>query len=134
MRKQKFFYVYVLVSSSRRAMYVGITDDMHDRLGRHKKASRKTFSGRYRTWRLVYFETFVFPSNAISREKEIKGWTRAKKEALVRTANPRWEDLAKDWGKEFKPTPRQVEKLSQIQDQPQGPSSAKRMPPQDDGQ
>ena len=57
---------------------------MHERLGRHKKAARNTFAGRYHTRRLVYFETFIFPSNAIAREKEIKGWTRAKKEALIR--------------------------------------------------
>ena len=115
-------------------MYIGITEDMRERLGRHKRANTKTFAGKYRAWHLVHFETFVFPSNAIAREKELKGWTRAKKDALVRATNPRWEDLAKDWDKQFKPTAEAAAKLRQSQDQPQGPSSAKSAPSQDDGE
>jgi putative endonuclease len=141
MSLEKFYYVYILVSSSRRAMYTGITNDLHHRRWQHRKLNPKTFAGRYRTVRLVYFEQFTSPSTAIRREKQIKGWTRAKKDELVRGMNPRWEDLAKDWGRQYEPSLEAVERLkremkekpqNQSQNQPQGPSSAERRPPQDD--
>jgi len=52
---------------------------------------------------LVYFEVFQYVNNAIAREKEIKGWRRSKKVALIESINPSWRDLSKDFGKEFKP-------------------------------
>jgi len=67
--------------------------------------------GRYRAFRLVYVEVFRAVRNAIAREKEIKGWTRARKEALVRSANPQWRDLSDNFGKQFQPD-----------EKPQGPS------------
>lgn len=134
MSPQKFYYVYIQVSSSRRAMYTGITNDLHHRRWQHRKLNPKTFTGRYRAVRLVYFETFTSPSEAITREKQIKGWTRAKKDELVRSTNPRWEDLAKDWDRQYEPPPEAVEKLRESQKQPQGPSSAKSTPPQDDNE
>jgi hypothetical protein len=64
------------------------------------------FTSRYNLTRLVYYERFVYPDAAISREKEIKGWRRSKKIKLIESMNPRWEDLAKDWGNVYKPTSR----------------------------
>jgi hypothetical protein len=54
---------------------------------------------------LVYHERFFYPDAAIDREKEIKGWRRSKKIKLIESTNPRWQDLAKDWGDEYKPEP-----------------------------
>ena len=62
-----------------------------------------TFAGRYKTYRLVYLELFEDVRNAIEREKEIKGWTRAKKEALITSVNPHWLDLSAQWKDRFKP-------------------------------
>jgi hypothetical protein len=55
--------------------------------------------------RLIYYERFFYPDAAINREKEIKGWRRSKKMKLIESMNPRGEDLAKDWGNEYKPEP-----------------------------
>ena len=52
----------------------------------------------------MFFEEFVYPDAAIAREKEIKGWRRSKKIALVESTNPRWDDLAKDWQNVYKPS------------------------------
>jgi len=61
----------------------------------HNNASSRSFTKRYKIDRLVYFESFDDPGDAISREKEIKGWRREKKNELVRRLNPKWEDLGK---------------------------------------
>jgi len=102
-RREKRYYVYILTSSSRRALYTGITSRLYKRIDQHKASDESTFVGRYRAFRLVYFEVFRNPVSAIEREKEIKGWTRARKEALVRSENPSWKDLSKDFERRFSP-------------------------------
>ncbi|HEV2114123.1 MAG TPA: GIY-YIG nuclease family protein, partial [Terriglobales bacterium] len=69
----------------------------------HEGADRDSFTGRFRTLRLVYLESFQDVRNAIAREKQIKGWTRAKKEALIASVNPHWKDLSAEWKDRFKP-------------------------------
>jgi len=101
--RERRYYVYMLTSSSRRALYTGVTNDIYSRHPRHLDADQETFVGRYRAFRLVYIEVFHDIRNAIRREKEIKGWTRAKKEALIRSVNPSWKDLSADFGKQYKP-------------------------------
>jgi putative endonuclease len=62
-----------------------------------------SFAGRYKAFRLVYLEVFRDVRAAISREKEIQGWRRSKKEALIRSVNPSWRDLSADWSNRFRP-------------------------------
>ena len=86
------FYVYIMASRSR-VLYVGVTNDLARRTNQHKRGMA-SFTSRYRVTRLVYFETFVDVRDAIAREKEMKGWRRAKKDRLIDSRNPTWEDLS----------------------------------------
>ena len=88
-------YVYVLASKSG-VLYVGVTNDVRRRVAEHRR-SRVGFTAAYRVHRLVYVEAIDGPRAAIAREKQLKRWTRKKKLALVRAANPRWVDLANGW-------------------------------------
>ena len=89
------YFTYILASHSRR-LYTGMTKDLLKRVWEHRKCPTG-FAAKHRTIRLVYFETHPNPMNAITREKQIKGWLRSKKIALIETANPLWEDLATGW-------------------------------------
>jgi len=84
-------------SSSRRALYIGITNDLERRVWQHKHGEMGGYTAEYRAHRLVYFESFCEVTNAISREKQLKGWRREKKEWLVSRSNPQWKDLSADW-------------------------------------
>jgi len=86
-------------------LYAGVTGNLRRRVWQHKNKLISGFTSRYNLTRLVYYERFFYPDAAIAREKEIKGWRRSKKIKLVESMNPRWEDLAKDWGNEYKPEP-----------------------------
>jgi putative endonuclease len=76
-------------------LYAGITNSLERRLWFHRNVSPRSLTKRYKADRLVYYERFDRARGAISREKEIKGWRREKKNELVRTLNPKWEDLGK---------------------------------------
>jgi putative endonuclease len=93
----KTYYVYMMTNRSRVVLYPGITNSLERRLWFHSNNnSKRSFTKRYKVDRLVYYyESFDDPRDAISREKEIKGWRRGKKNDLVRRLNPKWEDLAK---------------------------------------
>jgi putative endonuclease len=86
-------YVYIL-SSHRRRLYVGVTNDLARRLAEHRDAARHTHTGRYLIDRLVYFEAWSRPMDAIQREKQIKGWIRQRKIELIESVNPNWRDLS----------------------------------------
>jgi putative endonuclease len=88
-------YVYILANRSR-GLYVGVTNDIRRRVREHRTRMRG-FTGRYRCYRLVYVEAVTGPRTAIAREKQLKGWLRAKKVTLIERANPAWDDLAADW-------------------------------------
>jgi putative endonuclease len=90
------FFVYILASKSR-TLYVGVTRDLLRRVHEHKTKSFPGFTAKYRIDRLVHFEESAFLMEAIRREKELKGWRRAKKVALIERANPSWDDLACEW-------------------------------------
>ena len=79
-------------------LYVGMTGFLTARILQHKARETDSFTRRYRVDRLVYYEVFRYVNNAIARETEIKGWRRKKKVALIEANNPRWDDLAADWG------------------------------------
>jgi putative endonuclease len=93
----RFSYVYMMGSSSRRALYTGVGASLHKRVYEHKTGQGGYFTSKYKCHRLVYFEQFTNIEAAIEREKQIKGWSRAKKNGLVETLNPGWKDLAADW-------------------------------------
>jgi putative endonuclease len=88
------YYVYMLTNRSRVVLYTGVTNSLERRLWFHDNTNKRSFVKRYNVDRLVYYESFDRPQDAISREKEIKGWRREKKNDLVRMKNPKWEDLS----------------------------------------
>ena|ERR1700730_15043949 len=90
---ERAFYVYIMTNRSRVVLYTGVTTSLEVRLWFHASAGPKSFTKRYRVDRLVYYEEYDNPSDAIAREKEIKTWRREKKNQLVETLNPKWEDL-----------------------------------------
>jgi putative endonuclease len=92
----KQYYVYIMASLAR-TIYTGVTNDLQRRVYEHKQKETPGFSQRYNVTRLVHYESTNSVHVAIAREKQIKGWTRAKKIALIETANPEWKDLAADW-------------------------------------
>ena len=88
------YYVYVLVNKTNKVMYVGVTNDLQRRLYEHKNGLVEGFTKRYRIHKLVYYEGYSDVKEAIAREKQIKGFLRARKDALVEETNPTWADLA----------------------------------------
>ena len=90
----KAFYVYMMTNRSRVVPYTGITNSLMRRVWQHQNGEIEGFTKAYRVNRLVYYERFNDPRDAIAREKEIKGWRREKKNALVETKNPKWTDLS----------------------------------------
>ena len=89
----KDYFVYMMTNRSRVVLYVGVTSRLDGRVCDHRSQVVEGFTAKYKLNRLVYYEQFSDPISAITREKEIKGWRRAKKNALVETLNPKWEDL-----------------------------------------
>jgi len=87
------YYVYVLTNVPRSVMYVGVTNDLERRLADHRDGRGGAFTRKYRLNTVVHVEEFQFVDEAIAREKQIKGWRRAKKDALVQASNPTWSDL-----------------------------------------
>ena len=87
------YFVYIL-SSDRGVLYIGVTSDLQRRLAEHQQGRVEGFTSRYRVHRLVYFEETRDIRSALAREKQIKSWRREKKLALIREANPRFQDLA----------------------------------------
>ncbi len=92
------YYVYILTNKSNRVMYIGVTNNLERRLYEHKQELVEGFTKRYHVHKLVYYEQTSDIRSAIQREKELKGWLRAKKNALVETMNPTWRDLSEVWG------------------------------------
>ncbi len=91
----KNFYVYILTNPQRKLIYTGVTNNLALRIIQHWKSRgmSQSFAGRYYCYNLIYFEEFKYINNAIAREKEIKGWRREKKLALIKLKNPQWEFL-----------------------------------------
>jgi putative endonuclease len=87
------YYVYILASRVGGTIYIGITNDLIRRIYEHKSKSTEGFTGKYDVAKLVYFEQFDDPENAIKREKRLKKWSRAWKISLIEKANPDWHDL-----------------------------------------
>ena len=75
-------------------LYIGVTGDLQRRLYEHKNKLLDGFSKKYNINKLVYFEEFQDIEDAIAREKQLKGWKRAKKDSLIIADNPKWEELS----------------------------------------
>ena len=97
MRDEYIYYVYVLQSASRHALYIGMTSNLRKRVWQHKNHRFEGFTDDYNYTRLIYWESFDDVVNAINRKKKLKRWRREKKEWLVQRPNPLWKDLAADW-------------------------------------
>lgn len=89
--------MYIVTNHERTVLYIGVTNNLDARLSEHyfNKGIANTFAGKFYCYNLVYFEEFQYVNDAIAREKELKAWRRAKKEALIKTKNPNWAFLNK---------------------------------------
>ena len=89
------YYVYIVASPDKNVIYVGVTNNLVQRLIEHwlNRGNGTSFAGRYYCYNLVHFETFTYIDVAIAREKEIKGWRREKKDKLINSTNPNWTFL-----------------------------------------
>ena len=91
------YYVYILTNWKGNVMYIGVTNDLERRLYEHKNELVEGFTKQYHVHKLVYYEETSDVRAAVEREKQLKKWARAKKNALVETINPEWKDLSEEW-------------------------------------
>ena len=91
------YYVYILTNKYNTVVYTGVTNNLERRLYEHRNHLVDGFTKRYNLNKLVYFETTSDVDSAIEREKQIKGWKRDRKNALIESVNPQWNDLSADW-------------------------------------
>jgi len=91
---QKKYYVYVLTNKNLNVVYTGVTNTLVRRIYAHKNKLYKEFTQKYNVDRLIYYEIYIDIYQAIKREKEIKGWSRKKKNLLINQKNPAWKDLS----------------------------------------
>src|SRR5271157_2238506 len=89
------YFTYIMASRSH-TLYIGVAGNLQKRVFQHKWREHDGFTARYKCDRLVWFERHQDVSKAIAREKELKGWRRSKKIALIESANPVWIDLSRD--------------------------------------
>ena len=101
MPRQHRYFVYILGSLSG-TLYVGITSDLAARTLQHKNHAFSGFTAKYDVNRLLYYEMYEQVGEAIQREKQLKGWRREKKIALIEKANPQWKDLSREWSEPFR--------------------------------
>ncbi len=88
------YYVYILTNKHHNVLYTGVTNDLERRCHEHKQKKIKRFTQKYNVDKLIYFESFDSIDSAISREKQIKGFSKAKKQALINKVNSDWKELS----------------------------------------
>lgn len=93
----KQYFVYLVTNYGKTVLYTGVTNSLERRIWQHKNGTFRGFTKKYHCDRLVYFEEYSEIDQAIAREKQIKSWIRARKNALIAAVNPAWNDLAADW-------------------------------------
>ena len=114
----KEYYVYIMTNKSR-TLYTGVTNNLIRRVYEHKNKLVPGFTSKYNIQFLVYYEAGNDINAAIAREKQIKGWLRSKKIALIDSMNPKWKDLSVEWDmsnvivSESKESPKEEESLPQ---------------------
>ena len=95
----KNYYVYIITNENKNVLYIGVTNDIQKRLSQHyfySQNAKKSFAGKYNCYYLLYYESFDDINLAISREKQLKGWRREKKNKLITDFNTNWEFLNTD--------------------------------------
>lgn len=92
MRKVHQYWIYIVSSPNKSTIYIGVTNNLSRRLAEHfqSRGKNETYAGKYYCYNLVYFEEFKDINKAIAREKQLKGWTRKKKNWLIEMKNPDW--------------------------------------------
>lgn len=106
--RDRTYYTYI-VASRTRVLYIGVTGRIEQRMIEHKTKFFPGFTADYRCCRLVYYERYDKPGLAIAREKQLKGWTRVKKLALIERMNPTWIDLSEEWGRPLRTLSREYQ-------------------------
>ena len=98
-KKEHTYYVYITTNPGKTMLYTGVTNNLTQRLNQHycNRGNRMTFSGKYYCYNLVYYEIYQYIIEAIAREKQIKRWTRKKKDKLIQQFNPKWNTLNKSF-------------------------------------
>jgi putative endonuclease len=94
------YYVYIVTNKNHSVLYIGVTGNLQGRIYEHRERLTDGFTKKYQATKLIYYEDYPDPVSAIAREKQLKGWRREKKIALIQKANPRWVDLFDEltWG------------------------------------
>jgi len=95
--KERRYYVYIMTNKRKNVLYIGVTRDLAGRVFQHKSDVVKGFTSKYKVSILVYYEEYDYVYTAISREKQIKGYRREKKEKLIKSMNINWNNLSQDW-------------------------------------
>ena len=95
MAKQGF--VYILTNKNNTVIYTGVTSNLEQRVWQHKSRTIAGFTKKYNCDKLVWFQVAEEIESAIAREKQIKSWSRKKKEVIINELNPQWRDLSADW-------------------------------------
>ena len=92
------YFTYITTNPDKTTLYIGVTNDLQTRILQHQenKGTNNSFAGKYYCYKLIYWERFDFPMDAIDREKQLKRWSRAKKEELINRQNPQWKFLNDD--------------------------------------
>lgn len=106
----RHYYTYIMASRSR-VLYSGITNNIVHRTAEHKRHASGTFTSEHRCTHLVWYEIHDSPTAAIAREKQLKGWRRAKKISLIEQQNPAWNDLSAKWGQPRTPSSPDVQPI-----------------------
>lgn len=90
------YYVYFLTNWNNKVLYIGVTNNLERRLNEHQSGEGAAFTKKYRTKKLVYYESYGNINEAITREKQLKKWSRKKKNQLIETKNPFWKNLTEN--------------------------------------
>jgi putative endonuclease len=93
--EMKNYFIYITTNPEKEVLYIGVTNNLKRRLLEHQenKGNNETFAGKYYCYKLIYWERFTMAKDAIAREKQLKNWSRKKKEILINTLNPKWNFL-----------------------------------------
>lgn len=94
---ERTFQVYILANTRKTVLYTGVTGNLEKRMQQHKAGRPRGFTSRYNVDRLVFYEEYERPDEAIMREKQIKAGSRQKKIDLINNLNPEWKDLSEGW-------------------------------------
>jgi len=89
------YFVYILTNGNNTVLYVGITNNLQKRIEEHSSGRGSAFTKKYNVSKLVYYEIYTDPENAIKREKQLKAGSRKKKDCLINDSNPEWKDISR---------------------------------------